>query len=154
MEALMCSLQDHQKSWGGTSLNFRPRCHCDRLYPCTICTVCHTDIAALQPHCQLAEPLFPMTEKEDSSEGTLSTLIKLNSSPKAFWASANYFDIAVALPLCITPDERLFFYIKMSKKYLITTQDNRLTCLVWPTHLDKRLAFQSLLVCVTVTLRL
>lgn len=93
----------------------------DSFYLCTICTVCHTDIAALQPHCQLAKSRFPMTEREGSGEGILSTLIKLKSLPKALSASAKHFDFAVTSPLCITPDERLFVLYCNVKEMSTTT---------------------------------
>lgn len=75
-----------------------------------MCAVCHTDIATLQTPCQPAKSQFTMTEKdvESDSEGILSTLIKLNSSPKASSVSAKHFYVADALPVYNTGCDNVF----------------------------------------------
>jgi len=80
-----------------------------------ICPICHPDIGNLEPRCQFAKSLYSTTEKdtEGDSNSIRSTLIKQNTSPKAFSVTAKHFYyIAVSLPLCATPDGRLFSVFK------------------------------------------
>lgn len=125
---LKLCLQDYQRFSCGVSLISWPCGHFDRFCP-RACAICHADSATLQPLCQPAKSLFPMTERdvEGDSEDILFTLIKLNLSPKAFSETAKHFYNAVALPVCTTPDGRLYSVLKCQKQTAQQTEQHMMT---------------------------